>query len=443
MFQKEIEAAPYAKRRLSFLRKLKGSMAVFPSSLRHSRNSDVHFPYRQESTFYYFTGFEEPNSILLFAPQTKYPFQIFVQPKDKKEEMWSGVVLGPELAKHRLLADAAHPSKPETFFDNAFIEALETAENLYYRVGWDHDFDHRLFSLLARGRKKLGRNRTHLWPIIDPLEIAGEMRLIKNKAEIERLERATHISAEAHVNAMRITKPGIYEYEVEAALFHSFRGGGAGRVSYNPIVAGGTNACVLHYTSNDCRLNEKDLLLVDAGAEFDYYAADITRVWPVGGAFSKEQREVYGAVLTAQKRAIGAVRPGRTLVEIHTLAVEILVEELKRLKVLRGPTRNLIKKKEYFQYYPHNTSHWLGMDVHDVGEYVTPDSHRFRRLEPGMVFTIEPGLYLAPDSQAPARYKGIGVRIEDDIVVTPTGYKVLTSGAPKEIEEIESLCNQV
>lgn len=418
-------------------------MAVFPSAQPRLRNGDVHFPYRQESTFYYLTGFEEPNSILLFAPQTQNPFQVFVQPKDKQEEMWYGKVLGPELSKHRLCADAAHPSKPETFFDTAFIDALETAENLYYLVGRDHDFDHRLFSLLARGRKKLGRNRMHLWPIIDPLEIVGEMRLIKNKAEIERLERATHISAEAHVNAMRITKPGIYEYEVEAALFHSFRGGGAGRVSYNPIVAGGANACVLHYTSNDCPLNEKDLLLVDAGAEFDYYAADITRVWPVSGTFSKEQSEVYSAVLTAQKKAIAMVRPGRTLAEIHELSIEILVEALKKMRVLKGATRSLIKKKEYSQYYPHNTSHWLGMDVHDVGEYVMLDSHRFRRLEPGMVFTIEPGLYLAPDSQAPARYKGIGVRIEDDIVVTPTGYKVLTSGAPKEIEEIESLCNQV
>jgi Xaa-Pro aminopeptidase len=244
------------------------------------------------------------------------------------------------------------------------------------------------------------------------------------------------------VNAMRMAKPHMFVYELEAILHHAFRVHGSGRPGYSSIVASGPNACVLHYVQNDRRMNGRDLLLIDAGAEFDYYTADITRVSPVGGTFTEPQKEVYQAVLTAQKEGIRLARPGKTMQAIHQTTVEVLVEELKRLKVLKGPTKKLIETKAYQPFYPHGTGHWLGMDVHDIGTYYVERYHNYRKFEPGHVLTIEPGLYFSPDAPGPARYKGIGVRIEDDILITANGCKVLTVKAPKEIEEVESLCSR-
>jgi Xaa-Pro aminopeptidase len=436
-----IGSIDFAQRRKVFLSKIKKGVAVFPSAPMVIRNNDVHHSYRQESNFYYLTGFDEAHSICLFAPESDHPFQMFVEPRNKVKELWEGKIIGPEGARAKFGADAAFANTPDSIFDEAFVAALLEAETLYYRVGLDAQWDQRIFRLLAiASSRKLGRTGRPLWPIIDPADILGEMRFLKSKAEIERLEQAANITAEAHINAMRLSKPGMYEYEVEAALFHSFRASGAERVGYGSIVASGSNACVLHYVANNRRMTDKDLLLVDAGAEYDYYTADITRVFPVGGMFSEEQSEVYGAVLKAQRECIRMTRPGKTMREIHACAVEVLTEELKRMKILKGPTAQLIKKKEYFAYYPHNTGHWLGMDVHDVGRYYAGTYDHARKLEPGAVFTIEPGLYFGPDAKVPAKYKGIGVRIEDDILVTSSGHKVLTAAAPKEIEEIESLC---
>lgn len=433
-------AIDFAARRKAFMEALGGGLALIPSAPQILRNSDVHFAYRQNSDFFYLTGFHEPDSILMLAPRSKTPFQIFVHPKDKTREMWEGKLLGPEGAKKALGADAAFPSMPETHFEDAFIAAMVESDALYYRLGLDAAWDGKVLALCQRALKKLGRTGRALWPLHDPQELLGEMRLHKGRPEIERLERAGQITADAHVAAMKAAKPGMFEYEVEALLFHSFRANGASRVGYESIVASGPNACVLHYRENNRRLEPKDLLLVDAGAEFDYYTADITRTFPVSGQFTPQQREVYQAVLTAQQSCIEMARPGKTMKAIHEHAVEVLVEELKKLKVISGNSKQLIEKRGFYPYYPHGTGHFLGMDVHDVGRYFVSTYDQPRKLEPGMAFTIEPGLYFAPEGPGPQKYRGIGVRIEDDVVITAQGCKVLTAGVPKEVEEVEALC---
>jgi Xaa-Pro aminopeptidase len=430
----------FAERRARFLKELGSGVAVIASAPQLIRNSDVHFAYRQNSDFYYLTGFHEPDSVLLLAPQSKTPFQIFVHPKDPTREMWEGKVMGPESAKKLLGADAASPSIPEHFFEDAFIEAMLSADALHYRLGLFPDWDEKILRLTHRALRKLGRTGRPLWPLHDPQEILGEMRVVKSRPEIERLEKAGQITADAHVAAMKAAKPGMFEYEVEALLFHSFRASGALRVGYESIVASGPNACVLHYRDNNRQLAPKDLLLVDAGAEFDFYTADITRTFPVSGQFTPQQREVYQAVLTAQKSCIELARPGKTMRAIHEHATEVLIEELKKLKVLTGTTKQILEKRSHFPYYPHGTGHFLGMDVHDVGRYFTTSYEQPRKLEPGMALTIEPGLYFGPEGPGPQKYRGIGVRIEDDVVITAQGCKVMTAGVPKEVEEVEALC---
>lgn len=428
-----------AERRNSFLSQIKGGVAVLFSAPYTIRNNDVHNAYRQDSNFYYLTGLEEPESICLFNPQSKKPFTLFVEPKDAVKELWEGKMLGLEGAKAQLGADEALSSLDSDVFDEALIEALLQADRLYYRVGQNPIHDQRVFTLMARAGRRLGRTGRPLWPIFDPVDVLGEMRLIKSQQEIATLQIASNITAQAHTEAMRHCKPGMFEYEIEAALFHSFRAAGAGRLGYGSIVASGPNACVLHYVNNDRKMTDKDLLLIDAGAEFNYYTADITRCFPVGARFSPEQKEVYQSILLAQKECVAMARPGKTLKEIHHHAVEVLTEELKRLKVLKGSTKELIKSEAYRPYYPHGTGHWLGMDVHDIGRYYDKDYQDARKLKAGMVFTVEPGLYFAPDSKAPAKLKGIGIRIEDDILITEKGHQVLTGAVPKEVEEIESL----
>lgn len=442
MWPESLHAVDFAARRRAFLKKIKGGVALFPSAPEALRNNDVHHPYRQDSNFFYLTGFEEPHSLCLLCPEGKAPFQMFVQPKDKTKELWEGKVLGPDAAKTRLGADAAFPSTIESKFDERLLDCLKEAETVYYRVGVNAEMDQRLFRLLAAACRKLGRTGRPLWPILDPEMILGEMRLVKTAAEQQRLQIAADITAEAHVAAMRTAKPQMFEYEVEAALHHAFRAHGSGRVGYSSIVASGPNACVLHYVQNDRRMSGRDLLLVDAGAEFDYYTADITRVSPVGGTFTEPQRQVYETVLEAQKEVLRVAKPGKTIQFLHRTAIEVLVEGLKRLKVLKGPTKKLIDAKAYAPFYPHGTSHWLGMDVHDIGTYYVERYENHRKFAPGHVFTVEPGLYFAPDGPGPARFKGIGVRIEDDVLITSQGAKVLTVKAPKEIEELESLCSR-
>ncbi|MCB0406121.1 MAG: aminopeptidase P N-terminal domain-containing protein [Bdellovibrionales bacterium] len=431
------QANEFKSRRTQFLKQLGKAVAVLPSARPVLRNHDVAFPERQDSSFYYLTGFTELNSYCLFAPSNKYPFQMFVEPKDATKELWEGYIHGPEQARTLFGADRAQASHPDTFFDEAFVEAMCEADALYYRVGQDSKMDERIFELLQRASKKLGRTGRPFWPIHDPLEILGEMRCIKSAAEVELMAEAAQISADAHKLAMKLTKPGTWEYEIEALLFKEFRGHGAQRVGYNSIVATGANACVLHYSSNNEQCQNGDLLLIDAGAEYEYYSADITRTFPVNGQFSKPQREVYEAVLDVQKKCVGAVKPGTTVHALQEMASELLLDHLLRLKVLKGTKKNLLQQNAQKKYYPHGIGHWLGMDVHDAGRYYVGKYDEYRPLKPGMVLTIEPGLYF---TLGPARYKGIGVRIEDDVVVTAKGCKVLTSGVPKEVEEVEAAC---
>ena len=442
MLRGDLSKIDFGQRRKTFLQKLGNGVAVFASPPEGIRNGDVHHTFRQNSNLIYLTGFEEPHTLALFAGASKQPFHIFVHPKDKTKEMWEGRILGPDRAKALVGADAASASIPDTDFDEAFVAAMQEGDKLYYRLGQDPVMDVRILGLLHRAMRKLGRTGRPLWPILDPDEILGEMRLVKSKPEIDRLQRACDISAESHQNAMRIAKPGMYEYQIEAALFHSFRGNGAKRLGYDSIVASGPNACILHYRNNDRRMVEGDLLLIDAAGEFDFYTSDITRTFPVSGRFTEAQKEIYQAVLDAQKSCIAFAKPGKTMREIHAHAIENLTEGLRRLKILKGPLAQLIKNKDFLPYYPHGTGHWLGMDVHDAGRYYQDEYQQARKLQPGMVFTIEPGLYFALDSKAPARYKGIGVRIEDDVVITPTGCRVLTSAVPKEVEEVEALCSE-
>lgn len=434
-----ISAKERQKRRETFLKKIKNSVAILFSAPHQIRNNDVYHAYRQDSNFYYLTGLDEPESACLLNPQSKKPFTLFLEPKNPTKELWEGKMLGLEGAKLELKADDALSSADPKVFDEALIEALLSAESLYYRVGTHPLLDQRVFSCMQKASKRLGRTGRALWPILDPNEILGEMRLIKTPSELHCLEVAAQITAQAHSQAMSYCKPGMFEYELEAALFHSFRAAGASRLGYGSIVASGENACVLHYVSNNKKLSERDLVLIDAGAEFDYYTADITRCFPAGNHFSKEQKEVYQSVLLAQKECVAMARPGKTLKEIHEHAVEVLTEELKRLKVLKGSTSSLIKSEAYRPYYPHGTGHWLGMDVHDLGRYYEETYTNSRKLKAGMVFTVEPGLYFGKNSSAPSCFKGIGVRIEDDVLITEKGHRVLTSGVPKEVDEIESL----
>lgn len=430
----------FAARRATFFKRLGDGIALLPSADLQTRNDDVEFPFRQESDFFYLTGFTEPKSLALFAPQQKAKYQVFVQPRDKEREIWNGYRLGPEAAKKTLGADAAFSSEPEANWHNALLEALPHADKLYYRVGRNPERDRIVFSLLEQSKRKHWKGGRWLWPLHDPHELLADLRLIKSRAELARLQRAAAISAEAHINAIRAAKPGLYEYEVQAVLEHTFKAGGAARVGYESIVASGPNACVLHYVTNTRKLERHDLLLIDAGAEYDYYTADITRTFPVSGKFTKEQAEIYDIVLAAQKEAIKVATPGKKFEVINDTVIEVLTEGLRKLKILKGSLKSLITKKAYRPYYPHSASHWLGLDVHDSGRYHLGGPSLSRPLAAGMVLTVEPGLYFSPDT--PSRYRGIGVRIEDDVVVTTRGPEVLTKAVPKEREELEALAGQ-
>ncbi len=437
MFEKELPEIDFTARRASFYKKLGDGIALLPAADVQMRNDDVDFPFRQESDFFYLTGFAEPRSFALFSAKSKAKYQIFVQPKDKEREIWDGFRLGPQAAKSELKADAAFASEPESHWEQALLEALPHADKLFYRVGRNFDRDRKIFSLLEKSKRKHWKGGRWLWPIHDPHELLGDTRVVKTRAELSRLQMAATISAEAHVNAIRAAKPGMYEYQVQAVLEHTFKARGATRVGYDSIVASGPNACTLHYVTNNRRIEANDLLLIDAGAEFDYYTADITRTFPVSGTFTREQAEVYDVVLAAQKEAIKMIRPGKKFEEINNTVIEVLTEGLRKLKVLKGPLKTLIAKKAYRPYYPHGASHWLGMDVHDAGRYHLGSELKSRPLAAGMVLTVEPGLYFSPD--VASRFRGLGVRIEDDVVVTNKGPTILTSGVPKEREELEAL----
>jgi Xaa-Pro aminopeptidase len=417
---------------------LGGGVAVFPAAPVAIRNNDVEHEYRQDSDFHYLTGFDEPESVLVLTTEhPKHKTVLFVRPRDPEREVWDGARAGVEGAVKDFGADAAFPMSE---LPTKLPEYLENHEKLLYRFGRDRVFDDKIVAALDATRMRARRGVTCPTNMIDPAALLHEMRLFKSKEEIASMQRAAAITRDAHLGAMRLAKPGRYEYEVEALLRETFRKNGSERPAYTPIVGAGANATVLHYKSNTKRIEEGDLLLVDAGCEFDYYASDVTRTYPVSGKFSEAQRAIYQLVLDSQLAAIAGTRPGATLEDIHKLALDVIVDGLMRLALLSGDRQKILDDNLYRPFFMHRTSHWLGMDVHDVGAYFR--AKKARPLEAGMVITVEPGIYIAEANTAvPASYRGIGVRIEDDILVTADGNLNLTADIPKTVSELEIACS--
>jgi Xaa-Pro aminopeptidase len=407
-------------------------LAAAPERLR---SGDVLYPYRQDSDFDHLTGLGEPDAVAVLAPGHQDPFALFVRPRDPEKAIWVGPRAGVEGAVDEFGAIVAHPIAD---LEKELLRWLRTTERVFLDLARQDPLAERLLAAVRNAqsdRPRLGSGPT---AILDAAEIIHEQRVRKSADEVARMRQAIDIACEAHREAMRSAKPGMYEYEVEALVDFTFRRRGASGPAYPSIIAGGANGTVLHYTANDQPLGERDLLLIDAGAERAGYCADVTRTWPVGKTFSGAQRDCYQAVLAAQLAAIGAAKPGTTLEALHTTAVRVLAEALGTMGLLEGGVDEIVEKETYKRFYMHRTSHWLGRDVHDVGRYKIGSTPR--QLEPGMVFTVEPGLYVPADADdVPEDFRGIGIRIEDDVHVTPTGVEVLSAAAPKQIEELETL----
>jgi Xaa-Pro aminopeptidase len=412
-------------------------VAVFPAAPLALRNHDVEHPYRQDSDLYYLTGLTEPESLLLLTNQhAEHRMVLFVRPRKREREIWDGPRLGVEGAVKELGADAAFPIDE---LGSKLPEYLGNVERLHYRVAQNDHADAKIFECLNHLRRGARRGVSAPEIIVDPSMHLHEMRLRKSAAELDTLRQAAAITTEAHLRAMQMARPGIREYEIDAELLHVFRKHGSERPAYESIVGSGPNATILHYRAGNRVLRDGELVLVDAGCEYGYYASDVTRTFPVSGRFSAEQRAVYEVVLHAQKASIAAVKTGVTLQDVHDVAVRALTEGLVGLGLLEGHVDSLIEEKKHEPFYMHRTSHWLGMDVHDVGHYHVGGKQR--PLEPGFVLTVEPGLYIASDAQdVHERWRGIGVRIEDDVAVTSAGCEVLTAAVPKEIDEVERAC---
>jgi Xaa-Pro aminopeptidase len=400
-----------------------------------TRSADTHFPFRQDSDFWYLTGFDHPNAIAVLRGDGGPEYTLFVEPRDPEAETWTGYRPGVEGAQRDYDADQAFPNDE---FAKQLPELLAAAKRVYHVLGRDPSLDARIAEICdgMRLRSRLGRVPPEA--IVDPRSVVHEMRLRKDPGELDVMRRASAISEEGHREAARRAQPGAFEYELEAALEHAFRRRGARGPAYTTIVGSGANATVLHYVRNDQKLRAGELVLVDAGCELGGYASDVTRSYPIGGRFAGPGRAVYEVVLAAQQAALARCRPGATLPEVHDAAVRQLVEGMRELGLLEGSTDELVAKEAYRRFYMHQTSHWLGLDVHDVGAYRPGGAPR--PLEPGMVFTVEPGLYVAPSLEdVDPRFRGIGVRIEDDVAITAEGCEVLTAAIPKAPEELEAL----
>ncbi len=427
----------FARRRAKLLEAIGDGVAVFPSAPLAVRNQDVEHPYRQNSDLYYLTGFDEPQSVLVLTNQhAEHQTVLFVRPRKREREIWDGPRAGVEGAVETFGADAAFPIDE---LEKRLPDYLGNVERLHYRLGQDDDADAKLFDCLNLLRRGGRRGIAAPEVIVDPSVHLHEMRLRKSDAEIDTMRLAAAITREAHIRAMQLTRPGIHEYEIDAELLHVFRKHGSERPAYESIVGSGPNATILHYRAGNRAVGAGELVLIDAGCEYGYYASDVTRTFPASGAFSAPQRAVYEVVLRAQKASIDAVKPGVTLQEIHDGAVRSIVEGLIDIGLLEGDVGALIEEKKHETFYMHRTSHWLGMDVHDVGRYYLDGKPR--PLEPGFVLTVEPGIYVAADNEdVGPEWRGIGIRIEDDVLVTDDGHTVLTEGIPKEIDEVEAAC---
>lgn len=433
----KLDSQEYSLRRHRLMEHMSpNSLAIVSAAPSTVRNRDVEHPYRQDSDFYYLSGFDEEQAVLVLIPgQEQHQFILFCQEKIPEQEIWTGRRLGPDAAPAALEADQAYPISD---IDAILPTLMENRDTVYACLGASPEFDHRLIGWINHVKTQVRNGVTAPRGIHSLEQLLHEMRLIKSDAEIALMRRAAEISAEAHCRAMKTVQPGQYEYQLEAELMHTFMAAGSRWPAYPSIVGAGDNACILHYTRNDAEIQDGDLILIDAGCELDYYASDITRTFPANGRFSDEQAALYQLVLDAQSAAIDAVRAGNHWQQPHDAAVQVLVEGLIELGLLAGSVEDCIEQETYRRFYMHKTGHWLGMDVHDVGEYRVNGESRV--LEPGMVLTVEPGLYIAPDDQTvEPRWRGIGIRIEDDVVVRDGPCDILTRDVPKTIADIEAL----
>jgi Xaa-Pro aminopeptidase len=435
--KERMKQSEFKKRRKQLMQRIgKGNIALLASSATKVRNRDVHYPYRQDSDFYYLTGFSEPDALAVFIPDREQgEYILFCREFDEAKALWEGAHAGLEGATGHFQADDAFPIDD---LDEILPGMLENKHKVFYPMGRDSDLDHRLLDWINHIKSQSRSGLVAPGELVSLEHVLHEMRLFKSPEEIKLMRRAAEVSAQGHIKAMQACKAGLYEYQLESELVHHFMQEGLRSVAYPSIVAGGKNACVLHYTENSDKLKNGDLLLIDAGAECDHYAADITRTFPVSGRFSEPQKQLYQLVLDAQTAAMEQIRPGVEWHKAHDASVEVLTKGLLSLGLLEGKVKTLIKKEKFKQFYMHRIGHWLGMDVHDVGDYKV--DQKWRLLEPGMVLTIEPGLYIPSDCKTvDEKWRGIGIRIEDDLFVTEQGHEVLTRGVPKTILEIEAL----
>ena len=436
-----IEQQEYQQRRERLLEKVGNGTAIFRSAPMAVMHNDVEYTYRQDSDFYYLTGFNEPEAVAVFAPHhEEHRFILFVQPKDPEKETWTGYRCGVEGAKERYGADEAYPIAE---LDEHLPKYLINADRIYYHLGRDRSFNEKILSYWQRLIAQYQRRGSVPLAIEDTKPLTHPMRLVKSPEEIALMRKATAISAQAHNRAMEFARPGVYEYQVAAEIEHTFRLEGGIGIAYPSIVASGANACVLHYIENDCQIQDNELLLIDAGCSYGYYNGDITRTFPVGGKFTPEQKTLYELVLEAQLKAIEQVQPGNPYNQFHDTAVSVLVDGLMELGLLKGDKEEIIKEEKYKPFYMHRTGHWLGLDVHDVGAY-KHNPETWQLLQPGNIVTVEPGLYISPyikpaegQPEIPDRWKGIGIRIEDDVLLTAEGHDILTSDVPKSVAEME------
>jgi len=427
----------YRARRRRFLDVIgAGAIAILPSAPVAFRSGDVEFIYRQDNDFYYLTGFEEPESVALFAPgHPDGEFAMFVRPRDKDRETWTGKRAGIEGAVVDYCADKAFTTDE---LEKILPRYLEQADRLHYPIGRNEAFDARVMKLAQHSSAMRPRLGSGPYAIFDPREIIHEARIRKEVGELELMRRAIEISGYAHERAMRMARGGMREWQIEAEVDYAFRSRGAAGPSYPSIIASGPNAAILHHIQNRREMRTGELLLIDAGCEYEFYASDVTRTFPIGARFTALQKELYEIVLAAQAHAIDKVRPGARFDDPHDAALRVLVDGMRSLGLVKGTPEEIIEQAAYRRYYMHRTSHWLGMDVHDVGLYRTGGESR--RLEPGMVLTVEPGLYIdQADDSAPEAMRGVGIRIEDDVLVTAGGSEVMTAAIPKQVAEIEAL----
>ncbi|MCC6439085.1 MAG: Xaa-Pro aminopeptidase, partial [Rhodanobacteraceae bacterium] len=431
-----LDAREFARRRRQLMRMAgRDAIIIVPSAEERVRNNDAHYPFRQDSDFHYLTGFAEPDAVLALVPgRSQGEVILFCRERDRAREQWDGHRAGQEGAVADFGMDDAFPIDD---IDDILPGLIEGRSRVYYHFGRETRFDLILMGWVNRVRSNIKQGAKPPHEFVALSHLLHDLRLYKSRSELRLMRKSAQIAAEAHVRAMRTTRPGMNENEVEAELLHTFRKHNA-VPSYEPIVGAGTNACVLHYRANNATMQDGDLLLIDAGAEYACYASDITRTFPVNGRFTPEQRELYDIVLAAQLAAIEEVRPGKSFEAYHLAAVRVLTQGLIRLGLLKGSLRSNLESHTYRKFYMHKTGHWLGLDVHDVGDYRVDGE--FRELEPGMVVTVEPGLYISPDLKGvPARYRGIGIRIEDDVIVTSGDPEVISAGVPKDADEIEAL----